>query len=229
VKKLVAMLLLSVIVLAACQTVPPSPTPITAPGIVEKASSSMDKVTSFHFVLTHEGGTTPILSGVEMKRAEGDLARPDKLKAAIGATAMGMAVDINLVTVGDQTFMTNPLNGKWEPVSSQFKALTIFNPDTGMKALLKAMTGLAKMEDDQVDGRPCYRIQGKIPASALQAFTISSSEGATVDGEVWVDTGSFLVRQVRLTGKITNSEAAGIARTLKLSGFDEKTEIALPK
>lgn len=230
-KKLTALLALAIVALFACQTVSPSPTPtpIAASTILEKAALAMEKVTSFHFELTQEGGGTPIMPGIEMKRAEGDVARPDKLKTRIGATLLGTALDLQLVTVGDETFITNPLTRLPERIGSEFKALSIFNPDTGILAVLKAMSGLTRKDDEQLDGRPCYRISGKVAAKALQSFTLSFIEGATVEGELWVDKESLLLRQVRFAGQIAQGDPAGMVRNLKLSRFDEKFDIQLPK
>ena len=224
---LVAML--SVLLLLACQPPAPTPTPITPRGILDRAAARMDKVNSMHFELAQEGGGTPLMLGLEMKRADGDVVRPDKLQVLINTTFMGMAVDVKLTTVGDQTFITNPLTRRDEPITSDFKVLSVFNPDTGIKAVLEAMNELSQREDEQLDGRACYRIGGKVPSKTLQPFTLNFVEGAVADAEVWVDKQDFVVRQAKFTGRLIPQDQPTMVRTLKLSRFDENIDIKLPR
>jgi hypothetical protein len=51
---------------------------------------------------------------------------------------MGSAIEVNLVTVGEETMMTNPLTGKWEPMNDMFAILTVFDPATGEPPSSKA-------------------------------------------------------------------------------------------
>ena len=80
-----------------------------------------------------------------------------------------------------------------------------------------------------VDGIACYHIIGEILSEDLQPITLSSLVGAKIDVEIWIDQDEFLLRQVRLEGKITEGEKPGIVRTIKLSDFDQEVEINLPK
>jgi hypothetical protein len=50
-----------------------------------------------------------------------------------------------------------------------------------------------------------------------------------IDTEVWVDTEDFLLRRIRLEGRITEGEESGIVRTISLSDFDQSLEIELPE
>jgi hypothetical protein len=53
-------------------------------------------------------------------------------------------------------------------------------------------------------------------------------EGASISIEVWIGRDDFLLRSIRLEGRITEAEAEGIVRTLKLSGFDVPVTIEAP-
>src|SRR3712207_215387 len=50
-----------------------------------QAADQIEATTSFHFLLQHENGGTPIVLNLEMTRAEGDLVKPDRLRADVEA------------------------------------------------------------------------------------------------------------------------------------------------
>jgi hypothetical protein len=224
------LLLVMVLITAGCGGTTTTPA-LTPADILMKSYDAMQGLNSFHAVLSQVGGGTPIVSGIEMTGVQGDVVRPDKLQITIDGTAMGMTIQVKMVTVGTQTLMTNPLSGKWEALSagSQFNVLAVFNPGVGVAAIVKGMTGLNKLADEQVGDALCYHLSGGIASEALKPLTGSSITGATVNAEVWIGQTDFLVRQVKLTGKITDGEKDGIVRTLTLSDFNKPVEITLPQ
>lgn len=224
-------IVLAALLLSACGKTAPSapPLPLTAPEVIGRSLESMAEIKSFHFVLEHDGGGTPIAMGLMMDKAEGDIARPDRLKAKISTTIMGGFVEIEVITVGSVIYMTNPLTMKWELLPTEFSAVSIFDPDAGFTAILEGMTGLVKLEEERVNGLLSYHIAGQTPSEYLSSITLSSVEGVMIDTEIWVDTEDFLLRRIRLEGQITKGEKAGIVRTISLSDFDQVVEIELPK
>src|SRR5581483_3359035 len=88
----------------AAQATPiPRPDPKT---LLDDAANNLEQASSFHFVLEHERGTTPInlgLAVLQMTRTEGDVVRPDRLRADVTAQLGGQKVNLRLVSVGDNT------------------------------------------------------------------------------------------------------------------------------
>jgi len=202
---------------------------LTAPEILSKSYDNMQAVKSFHFVLDHTDGSTPIASGIAMTKAEGDLVRPDKLKTTISGTAMGMSIEVELVTADGKTMMTNPLTNKWEELTDMFKVLGIFDPGTGIAAIIKGITNPTSLDDEKVGDLLCYHIKGEIVSQTLEPLTGVTAKDVPIAVEVWIDKEGFLVQQVKLEGKITDGEAAGIVRTLTFSNYNKDVEIKLPE
>jgi hypothetical protein len=196
--------------------------------IVNQSSTKMQALNAYHFLLDHVGGGTPI-GVVEMKKAEGDVVRPDKLKASITGTVSGMTVQVQIISVGKVLKMTNPLSGNWETPSSSFSVLSIFDPNSGIAAILKGLANPAKLDDAQESGVLCYHLSGSIQSENLNAITGSSATGTSISTQLWVGKDDLLVRKVQLTGKITDTEVQGIVRTLSLSNFNAAITIDLPQ
>lgn len=222
-----AVLLLAAIALTGCSS-SSGGKKLTAADVLGKSYDAMQAVKAFHFTLEHSTGGTPIGSGVTMTKAEGDLVRPDKLSAKLAGSAMGMTANISLVTVGAQTMMTNPLSGKWEAAPDSFKVLTVFDPGKGIAAIVKGLTGAAFLTEEKLGDVLCYHIKGDIATPALAPLTGTTAKDGTVPTEVWISKDAFLVQQVKLNGKITDTEASGILRTLSFTNYNKEVDIKLP-
>ena len=189
----------------------------------------MQAVSSFHFVLDQQGGTTPIALGISMKKIDGDVVRPDRLKMTISGTVVGMTIEVQMIKVGETIYMTNPLSGKWEIPPAEFDVLTVLDPNAFIAAVMKNAVSPARLNDEEAGGVLCYHLSGTIDSGDLSAITGSSTKGVPITTEIWIGTGDFLVRQVSLKGKITESEVEGIIRLLHLSDFDKPVSIELPQ
>jgi lipoprotein LprG len=213
----------------ACKSEAPAKPSLAVPDIIDSARHRMAAVDSFHFVLDHAGGGTPIAGGLEMEKAVGDVARPDRLQAEIRATLASIKVKVKLITVGQRTYITNPLNQRWEPLPNEFRAVSIFDPGTGVAAILEKATNLTELGDEKVSGHDSYYLAGEVAAEALRPITVSSVEGATIDAEIWIDRQDFSLHKIKLEGQITKKEKPGIVRTIELSRFDQEVSIELPE
>jgi hypothetical protein len=239
-KKLVlticSLLIITSVLLTGCASNATSTTALSATTILGKAYDAMQALNSLSFNLSHTGGGTPITNGIEMTGASGSIIRPDKLDVKITGTiaVMGapMALTTELVSVNGTTEMLNPLNNKWETLDpgSTFDVLAVFNPGTGVAAIVKGMSSLTLLADEQAGGVLCYHLKGTVVTDQLKSLTGSSITGGVVNAEAWIGKDDFLVRQVKLTGKITDSEKDGIVRTLTISDFNNvTTNITLPQ
>jgi len=164
--------------------------------------------------------------GLEMTSASGDIVRPSKLKVKVFAGFL----EAGVITVGEVTFMTNPLTGEWEPLPSEFTAVKLFDPDTGIKAIIDKITSAIKLDEEKVAGVLCYHIKGTLDSGDLSAITCGNAiEGVSIDTEVWIGKEDFLLRRIKLEGQITKDEEPGIVRTLSISNFNQPVTIELPE
>lgn len=223
------------LLIAGCNGDDETPPTATLPSIspeeiIAQSSPMLDTLSSFHFDLSQEGGGTPIAMDLEMTGAEGDIAPPDKLSMSITATWGSMYVETGLVTVGQITYMQNPINKKWELLSDDFKAVTLFSPETGVKAVMDSATDLVLLGIQSEGGVPNYHLKGLIRSEVLDAIAVGhSAEGLPVDVEMWIGVDDLLLRKVVFDGRICDDENEGIVRTLVLSDFNEPVNIELPE
>src|SRR6266536_650607 len=132
------------ILIAACRpgsSVPrPAATP-TAQQRLEQAGRQMQSLSAFHFLLTHQNGFSTIANGLDMTRAEGDFVAPDRFKAAVKASFQTLPVSVSVISIQNQTWITNPLQGgeHYLPFPNDPQTTEILDPGRG---LLKAASDM---------------------------------------------------------------------------------------
>ena len=197
--------------------------------VLTQSYESMQAATSFHFTMEHNTAGTPISKNILMTNLSGDIVSPDKLQATITGTYSDVAIEVSLVTVGDQTYMTNPISGAWELAPEAFKVLNVFDPSTGVAAIVKGLTDVTDLGDEKVGKTNCYHLSGNVLSENLAPLTGTTATGVKIGTEVWISKKTLLVQQIKLTGKITDTEEDGITRLLSFTNYNKDIDIKLPE
>lgn len=202
-----------------------TPTPINPQAILDDCGRAMSKLASFRFHIEHDSdGGTPLDQGLTLTEASGGVESPDRLAVDFSGTAGSFAVKGSLIAVGEDVYMTNPLSGEWHAVSSALNPLEFFDPSDGIADILAQVRDATLISHDAAE----YRIGGKLSASALTPLFGETETQSTVDVTLTIDRADLYLTLARLEGRITPSEADGIARTITLSKFNEQVDIATP-
>ena len=202
---------------------------LTASEVLTKSYESMQNATSFHFTMEHSSAGTPISKKILMTNLSGDIVSPDKLQATITGTYSDMAIEISLVTVGEQTYMTNPISGAWEPAPAAFQVLNVFDPGTGVGAIIKGLADVTDLGNEKLGKTSCYHLSGNVLSESLAPLTGTTATGVKIATEVWISQKTLLVQQVKLNGKITDNEQDGITRILTFTNYNKEIDIKLPE
>ena len=185
----------------------------------------MSALASFRFHIEHDGnGGTPLAQGMTLTEASGVVENPDSLAVDFGGTSGSFAVKGSLVAVGDAVYMTNPLSGEWQAVSSALNPLEFFDPPDGIADILAQVRDAALISHDASE----YRIGGALPSTALAPLFGETDPQSSVDVTLAIDKTSLHLTRARLEGRITPIEADGVARLITLSEFNESMDIAVP-
>jgi lipoprotein LprG len=213
----------------AAPTAPPRPDPAV---LARQAADQVEALKTFHFLLEHENGGSPIALNLTMNRAEGDIVKPDSLRADVDAVAtqLGNAnVKVRVVSIGDSAQITNPFNRtQWLPLPGASKLSDIFDPAAGTTAALRSANNLTITGEDTLNGVKVWKLEGDVDAAALEGFTTIAEPGYTVKGTAWIGQEKPLVHRIRLDGPLGSKDAQNIVRTIDLSKFDEPLTIERP-
>jgi hypothetical protein len=185
----------------------------------------MEDLDSFQFSLEHPSGGTALLSNLLIQRAEGRVMKPDKLFTEFSGSFGGFVIKTGVITLGDDSYMTNPLSGEWESVPAEVSPLGFFDPRRGIAAIMAQLVGVRLVPD----GRGVYRVDGELAAEALAPLLGATVEGAIIAAELTIDADNLYLLEATLDGRVTSGEPDGTVRVIKLSRFNEAFSIEAPK
>ena len=231
-----ALVIAVALIAVACgrSTTEPSPTPTATPvppdpkEILESSGQVMASLNTFNFRMYHDVGSLEILEGLMIDRVNGKVVNPDKLSMEFsGSFGGGFAIKSEVITVGDQTYMTNPLTGNWEASDASISPVGFFSPTRGIAEMMGETQNATLLDDGTTDG--AYRLSGALPTTALASLVGPTLTDRTVDLEYKIDSTTDYLLEVRFVGAVTPSDVEDAERVIVLSFFNEDVVIEPPE
>ena len=210
---------------APTATPDPTPTPVSVEELLRIAGEATGALKTFHFRLNHEGGGTPLAPGLTVTEADGDVVSPGAISIDFAGTLGSFAVRSSLITIGDDSYMTNPLTDAWEGVPREVSPLGFFDPQKGIGSMMTSVLSpsIASLDEDE------FVVTGNLPAEALRPLLGNSVEGTTVSVELTIDARTHFLNKAVLDGRVTAPEPDGVVRIITLSKFNEPMDIRPPE
>ena len=220
---------------AADEEASPTPPP-TATEILDRASRRLADTASAHFTLDVEGDTfVDPGKKIRLLEAEGDLQRPDRVytsfKVEVQVPAIGaQTITIQLITVGDRSWTTDLVTGKWTPAPPEFayRPTVLFDNQEGIGPVMGRVQAARFLADEELRGRPVYHVVAEVDDSVIGQMTYYTMTGSPVTVDLWIDRDTADLLRARLS-EPPGEERPNPARwTFDLSKHDEKVTIEPP-
>jgi lipoprotein LprG len=199
-----------------------------AEDVLADAVERVETMETFHFRLEHENGASRIPLELDLTTAEGDVIVPDRMWAKLKAKAGTQPVEVEVIGIGDDGWITNPFTREWQPLPSGTTINDVFDPTQGIEAVVNALENAEVTAEENVGGVVTYRLEGTIDSAMLEGAAPIAEPGLTVGVKVWLGKDDSLIRRIRLEGPIAPDEPEDIVRKLDVSQFDEPVSIERP-
>jgi LppX_LprAFG lipoprotein len=187
-------------------------------------------VSAFHVVMKEDNPGVATVDKVQIRAATGDVVMPDKVKAQATVILSGQSVTVNLISVGDNQFITDPITGQWRVIKGVLDPRTLTNPDTGIISLVSKVQNVSQPTDDAVGGVPCWRITGQLDAKYLAFFTGGGvPAGTMLQTSACIGKADSLPYQLIVTGQAAVGDTTATARTFLISNYNENVNITAPQ
>ncbi len=220
------------LVAVSCGNPEPTPTPgITAEDVRDRGAETLRNLSTVHFRVTHEEGGTDIGFSSTLTEAEGDGVFPDKAEFVAKATSAlfgNAALELDIVQYGEITHLRDRISMVWQALPAGTLAIDFTNINGSIADALASLGGLELTDGGSVDGAPVHKLTGTTPSTSMRGLVPGAPEGDTLQMEVWIGRDDYLVRKVRLTGRLVEADTPDIVRVLELSRFDEPVTIEPP-
>lgn len=199
---------------------------LTPAQILERASERMAELSGFAFVLEHENGFTRIVQGLAMERAEGRVAGGDRMEAHLRARAGPVNVQLGIIILPEDSWITNPFTGEWEREPLSISQL--FDPATGVPSLIRELQDPQMTGIETVGGAQAYRVEASIPSDLLSRLAPAATPGRVIQVRAWVGVQDPVVHRVEIIGPLEEGDGEDVVRRLALSDFDADFSIVAP-
>ena len=199
----------------------------TAEEVLNRAAEALTEVESFHFVLTHENGSTPLPLNLQLTTAEGDVEVPASLRAEVEAEVLGVNVGVDVISIDDKTWITNPFTRRWEELDANIRDFA--DPVILVSDLIPSITPTSLTDGGRVDGVETHLVRGTLDSGALSDALGIAEPGRDVDVEAWIGVDDDLPRRIRLIGPLSDADDEDVIREVEVSRIDEPVEIMPPE
>jgi hypothetical protein len=184
---------------------------------------------SVHFELDIDGETfLDANDQIELRGAEGDLARPESASAVATVYGGFIPFDVEIVTIGDDAYVTNFITGDWEraPAGFDFNPALMFDEDEGLGAVLMDLRDAEIVGNENVDGRRARHITGLTSEDEIDDLVAGQFDGDDILLDVWMDEESDELLMLRLAEP--EAEDDPLTWTLAFSNHNEPVDIEAP-
>ncbi|HLJ32408.1 MAG TPA: LppX_LprAFG lipoprotein [Ktedonobacteraceae bacterium] len=205
----------------------PSANAPSAQQLIKNAQTAIQNVTSYHFNLTVDNpGTGGILV---IKSADGDILVPHRLKANASVLILGNVVQVQIITIDSNQYVTDPITGNWTRTTGLLDPRSLSNSNTGVAAILGHIQNPSSPTDANVGGTSCWSINGTLDAKYLAGITGGGAPaGSTVAVTACIGKSDNLPYQIKMTGIAAAGDNKNTVRTFTLSKFGESLTINAP-
>ena len=195
--------------------------------VLSDAVAAINNVQSFHFKLDHENGSTPMPLNLELVSAEGDVAVPDRIKAEVRAKAISLNVRLDVIGIGENTWITNPFSRRWERLPGA-ALRDIADPAALAKALVESLRDVRIEGRSEVDGTSNYHLQGNLDSGALAMALPIAEPGYQASVDLYIAESDSLPRRARIGGRLSNADNENVVRVVEFTRYNESVTIVAP-
>jgi hypothetical protein len=209
--------------------IPPTPTP-TPQDLLDRGVAAFNAIESFHFDLALENRTLAVdQSGLlSFTEAAGDVRPPESLQASTVIQSAFGNINIGFVAIGDQQWLTNPLDGSWEatPPELQTNVALLFDPEQGLGAALAQLENLERLADETIEDVNTVHLRGTLPGATLALFAPELADQPALTVDLYFAADSFLLERVVMVEATVEGETP--TWTFDFSQHNAAPEIAPP-
>lgn len=217
---------------AVVSTPTPTPPPVADPAeLLQLAVTQVLALKSAAFILEHQVGTTTLFPGLEMSKASGVVDIPEKFSLKVEAELEfpRSYVEINIVTIEDQAYMTDFVTAQWREVPLDSLPISLGGLGRILADIIEAVKAPQLAGAGRVRGRDAWRVTGLVRSQDMAGLVPGAADDLEVALELWLDQGDGLLLQALITGPVLPTDVPEAVRLLVLDQFNAPVDITPPE
>ena len=213
--------------LAACGG---SQAPVDPARTLRDAATAMAKLNTVKADLKFTKGAIS-LQGFTLDAAKTSVRLPGDSDTIYTVKQGDLAISLEVVIAGGHVFLHLPFSTYQELQGSQAAAVPdlakLFDPSTGLPAIIPAGRNLSDAGADRVDGVDVEKIKATYSAEQLRSMFAQLTSSVDVKAVVWVGISDHLIRKAQLDGAFGDGGKEA-AVEVDISGFNAPVNITPP-
>lgn len=199
--------------------------------LLTEASSRLADTPTVSFKLDVKG--TTFIDGqnsIQLLEAQGQLERPDRVKASFKVKVLAPTLTINLITIADESWTTDLITGRWGPAPEEFSydPRILFDNQNGIGPVMGKVIAPKREKDEKVGDRATIHITGTVDQTVIGPLTAGTMKGSPVAVDLWIDIETGDLLRVRLEEPTFAEKDDPATWTLDLYDQGDKVEIESP-
>ncbi len=169
--------------------------------IIDRAVARWDETETAHFVLEIDGATyLDDAESIELAGAEGDLSRPQSVEALASVAISLVTLDVSLIFIGDDAYMTDFLTGNWGPAPDDFtyNPALLLSQDDGLGPVLEALADPEVVGREQTAGVETVHMRGTVDQELIDGMTAGAITGDEIGVDIWFNAETLDVIRINL-------------------------------
>ena len=196
--------------------------------VVRESVEATGAVESFHLTFDSQG-IPRSTSGLQLLGAEGDVAVPDRVRADVSGTFAGVPLTTQLVAIGNDVWIKDPLAGVWRSVDVGTTPAFLLDPAGGVLGVMRRVEELNDEGTEELGGVETRRLRGTVDAADVAPLVAVSPGGGTVEATLWIGEEDRILRRVEVKGPVAENEPDDALRVIEISRLDEPVTVEPPE
>jgi hypothetical protein len=228
------LILVAFVLLTACGGSSASPQPTASPSlaaneILARSSTQLAATKSLRFHLGVEGITyIDPANTIQLLDADGELEREDRVHVRFKIKVVpGITITTELITIGDQSWTTDLITGKWgsAPYEFTYDPSVLFDNQGGVGPVMNKVNNAQIVGREQVRGRDTYHVSATTNEEIVGPVTSNTMHGSPVLTNLWIDANTFDLLRAQLEEPASSTNSSPAKWTLEL--FDQDGPITI--
>jgi hypothetical protein len=202
--------------------------PPTAAAVLQEAGHAMAGLHSVSADIKFGPGVT--LQGLTLTSATSKIQLPTESDTVFKVKQGDFLLDLRVVTTGGHVYLRLPFSGFTEATPEQAKEVPnlsgLFDPNTGLPAILPQGQDQRYLGTEQVSGVPCDKVSSTYTAAQIGQL-LGVQPAGDVKATIWAGQSDHYVRRVTLAGPLLEA-GKEVQVDIYLHDFNQPVAIPTP-
>lgn len=200
--------------------------------ILDRASQRLAETETVQFELEIEGDSwIDDNHTMRLIAARGDLVRPGKVDVEFQINVLGAQnITIRMITIGDESWTTDLLTGKWGPSPPEFgyNPAVLFDNQHGLGPVAGRLQHPVIVGTEEVGGHEAWKITGTVDQETIEPLTSGVIQGDEIGITLWIDKENFNILKIQIAEPEIEGKEHPATWTMTLTGHDSDITIEAP-